>query len=167
MDRGGVTAVESLIKLHDGKYASALQAHLDQFKIYKKNGGKLKRRQFNKAVSKAMRDDVSEIPEALAASRTWRSELYDPLKNEAVSVGLLPEDIEVSTAVNYLNRRWNKDKIAANQPDFEQRVARWLKEEDLKLFSQAKQAQDDIATATGAEKTRLQKLIDRAEYKLI
>lgn len=165
MDRGGVTAVESLIKLHDGKYASALQAHLDQFKIYKKNGGKLKRKQFNEAVSKAMRDDVSEIPEALAASRTWRSELYDPLKNEAVSVGLLPEDIEVSTAVNYLNRRWSKDKIAANQPDFEQRVAKWLKEEDLKLFSQAKQAQDDIATATGAEKTRLQKLIDRAEYK--
>lgn len=165
MDRGGVTAVESLIKLHDGKYASALQAHLDQFKIYKQNGGKLKRRQFNEAVAKAMRDDVSEIPEALAASRTWRSELYDPLKNEAISVGLLPEDIEVSTAVNYLNRRWNKDKIAANQPDFEQRVAKWLKDEDLKLFAQAKQAQTEIATATGAEKTRLQKLIDRAEYK--
>ena len=165
MDRGGITAVESLIKIHDGKYVSALEAHLKQFKLYKQNGGKLKRREFNEAVSKAMRNDVSEIPEALASSRTWRSELYDPLKNEAISVGLLPEDVDVSTAVNYLNRRWNKDKIAANQPDFEQRVAKWLKDEDLKLFSQAKQAQDDIATATGAEKTRLQKLIDRAEYK--
>ena len=112
-----------------------------------------------------MRNDVSEIPEALASARTWRDELYDPLKNEAISVGLLPEDIEVSTAVNYLNRRWSKEKIAANQPDFEQRVAKWLKDEDLKLFTQAKQAQDDIAIATGAEKAKLQKVIDRAEYK--
>ena len=165
MDRGGVTAVESLIKLHDGKYVSALQAHLDQFKIYRQNGGKLKRVQFNEAVARAMRNDVSEIPEALASARTWRDELYDPLKNEAISVGLLPEDIEVSTAVNYLNRRWSKEKIAANQPDFEQRVAKWLKDEDLKLFTQAKQAQDDIAIATGAEKAKLQKVIDRAEYK--
>ena len=165
MDRGGVTAVESLIKLHDGKYASALQAHLDQFKIYRQNGGKLNKRRFNEAVSRALRDDVSEIPEALASSRTWRDELYDPLKNEAIGVGLLPEDVDVSTAVNYLNRRWNKDKILANQPDFEQRVGRWLKDEDLKLFSRAKQAQEDIKTATGAEKTKLQKTIDRAEYK--
>jgi hypothetical protein len=33
------------------------------------------------------------------------------------------------------------------------------------LFSQAKQAQDDIAMATGADKIKLQKIIDRAEYK--
>ena len=165
MDGGAVTAVESRIKLHDGLYVSALEGHLEQFNIYKANGGKLKRLQFNEAVGRAVRNDSSEIPEVLESARIWRSELYDPLKNEAIAVGALPEDVQVSTAVNYLNRRWNKSKIAANQPDFENRVAKWLKDEDIKLFTRAKQAQEDIKIATGAEKTKLQKIIDRAEFK--
>jgi hypothetical protein len=78
---------------------------------------------------------------------------------------LLPEDVDVSTAVGYLNRRWNKNKIVDNYPQFISVVSKWLKDEDIKLFAQAKQAQDDIAMATGAEKTKLQKIIDRAEYK--
>ena len=177
MDRGGIFSAESLTKLHDGKYIAAAEIHQTQFNIYKKNGGKLKNKAFNEAVGRALRNENFEDAsdgtriyrngeyQIYLSAKGWHENLYEPLKKEAINLGLLPEDVSVTTAINYLNRRWNKDKIAANQPDFEQRVAKWLKDEDLKLFTQAKRAQDDIAAATGAEKTKLQKIIDRAEFK--
>ncbi len=177
MDRGGITAVESLVKRHDGKFIEAAEIHQLQYKLYKESGGKLRYRQFNEAVGRTMRNETfQDIQDGTRvfkdgeyhiylSAKGWHETLYEPLKKEAIDVGYLPEDISVSTSINYLNRRWNKEKISANQPDFEQRVAKWLKDEDIKLFAQAKQAQDDIATATGAEKVKLQKTIDRAEYK--
>jgi len=165
MDRGGITAVESLIKIKDGRYNTALSNHLDQWRAYRKAGGQLNKTKFNEAVARALRNNESDIPEAMNSAKGWRDDLYEPLKNEAIDVGLLPEDVDVSTAVGYLNRRWNKNKVTDKFPEFISVVSKWLKDEDLKLFNQAKQAQDDIATATGAEKIKLQKIIDRAEYK--
>ena len=165
MDRGGITAVESLIKIKDGRYNTALSNHLDQWRAYRKAGGQLNKVKFNEAVARALRNNKSDIPEAMDSAKGWRDELYDPLKQEAIDVGLLPEDVDVSTAVGYLNRRWNKNKVNDKFPEFISVVSKWLKDEDQRLFDQARKAQDDIATATGAEKTRLQKIIDRAEYK--
>jgi len=133
MDRGGVTAVESRIKIKDGRYNTALANHLDQFRAYRKAGGKLNRVKFNEAVARALRNDASDIPEALESARSWRSNLYDPLKNEAIEVGLLPEDVDVGTAVAYLNRRWNKEKIVANYDEFLSVVSKWLKDRDIEL----------------------------------
>jgi hypothetical protein len=179
MDRGGITAVESLIKIKDGRYNTALSNHLDQWRAYRKAGGQLNKTKFNEAVARTMRNETFDTVQdgtrvfkngdyyVYLSAKGWRDELYEPLKKEAIDVGLLPEDedIDVSTAVGYLNRRWNKNKIVDNYPQFISVVSKWLKDEDIKLFAQAKQAQDDIAMATGAEKTKLQKIIDRAEYK--
>jgi len=177
MDRGGITAVESLIKIKDGRYNTALSNHLDQWRAYRKAGGQLNKTKFNEAVARSMRNETFDTVQdgtrvfkngdyyVYLSAKGWRDELYEPLKKEAIDVGLLPEDVDVSTAVGYLNRRWNKNKIVDNYPQFISVVSKWLKDEDIKLFAQAKQAQDDIAMATGAEKTKLQKIIDRAEYK--
>ena len=165
MDRGGVTAVESRIKIKDGRYNTALANHLDQFRAYRKAGGKLNRTKFNEAVARALRNDASDIPEALESARSWRSNLYDPLKNEAIEVGLLPEDVDVGTAVGYLNRRWNKEKIVANYDEFLSVVSKWLKDKDIELRAEAERARADIESATGKEKTRLQAIIDKAEFK--
>lgn len=165
MDRGGVTAVESRIKIKDGRYNTALANHLDQFRAYRKAGGKLNRVKFNEAVARALRNDASDIPEALESARSWRSNLYDPLKNEAIEVGILPEDVDVSTAVGYLNRRWNKEKIVANYDEFLSVVSKWLKDKDIELRVEAERARADIESATGKEKTRLQAIIDKAEFK--
>jgi hypothetical protein len=177
MDRGGITAVESLIKIKDGRYNTALSNHLDQWRAYRKAGGQLNKTKFNEAVARTMRNETFDTAQdgtrvfkngdyyVYLSAKGWRDELYEPLKNEAIDVGLLPEDVDVSTAVGYLNRRWNKNKVTDKFPEFISVVSKWLKDEDLKLFNQAKQAQDDIATATGAEKIKLQKIIDRAEYK--
>jgi hypothetical protein len=133
MDRGGITAVESRIKIKDGRYNAALANHLDQYRAYRKAGGKLNKVKFNEAVARALRNEESDIPEALESAKIWRSELYEPLKNEAIDVGLLPEDIDVATAVGYLNRRWNKNKIVDNYPEFISTVSKWLKDRDIEL----------------------------------
>lgn len=176
MDGPAVTAVESRIKIKDGYYADALQSHYDAFRDYRKRMGQsalsikakdgvMKKLQFNEAVARAIRNGKSDIPEVDAAAKAWQQKLYDPIKNELIEAKLLPEDIDVTTAVNYLNRRWNKQKVAANMPDFINRVSVWLKDEDLKLFAKAEDARIKIGEATGAEKTQLQKIIDKAEFK--
>ena len=139
MDGGVETAVESLSKLHDGKYATALQNHLSIYDRYKKNGGRLRKRQFNEEVSKAMRNDKSAIPEAMESANNWRTELYDPIKDDLVELGLLPEDVSVGTAVGYLNRRWNKGKLTANLPKFIDTTAKWLKARDIELQAQRRE----------------------------
>jgi hypothetical protein len=165
MDGDIVTAVESRAKIHDGKYATALQNHLDIYRQYRKNGGRLRKRQFNEEVARAMRNDESAIPEAMQSANSWRTELYNPIKNDLVELGLLPEDVSVGTAVGYLNRRWNKGKVSANLPKFIDTTAKWLRDEDVRLRDEATKAEADIAEATGAERTRLQEIIDRAERK--
>ena len=165
MDGDIVTSVESRAKIHDGKYATALQNHLDIYKQYRSNGGRLRRRQFNEEVARAMRNEESAIPEALQSANNWRTELYDPIKDDLVELGLLPEDVSVGTAVGYLNRRWNKGKVSANLPKFIDTTAKWLRDEDVRLRDEATKAEADIAEATGAERTRLQEIIDRAERK--
>lgn len=165
MDGDIVTAVESRAKIHDGKYAAALQSHLDIYRQYRKNGGRLRRRQFNEEVARAMRNEESAIPEALQSANNWRTELYNPIKDDLVELGLLPEDVSVGTAVGYLNRRWNKGKVSANLPKFIDTTAKWLRDEDVRLRDEATKAETDIAEATGAERTRLQEIIDRAERK--
>jgi hypothetical protein len=168
MDGPSMTAAESLTKIKDGYYNAALQSHTDAFRAYRKRNkgkGTMKRLQFNEAVSTAIREGRHDIPEVEAAAKAWQKELYDPIKNELIETKLLPEDVDVTTAVNYLNRRWNKNKVAAELPDFVKVVSRWLKDEDLNLFAKAQDARIKIVDATGAERTKLQAIIDKAEFK--
>ena len=165
MDGDIVTAVESRAKIHDGKYATALQSHLDIYRQYRKNGGRLRKRQFNEEVARAMRNDESAIPEAMQSANNWRTELYNPIKDDLVELGLLPDDVSVGTAVGYLNRRWDKGRVTSNLPKFIDTTAKWLRDEDVRLRDEAAKAEVNIAEATGAERTRLQQIIDRAERK--
>lgn len=165
MDGQVVQAAESLAKAHSGKLAISLQYSHNTFKGYKKNGGKLTRQEFNRAVATAMRKGDSNIPEVKSAADFWRAELYDPLKKEMIDQGLLPDDVSVSTANNYLNRVWKKEYIAANSNAFISKTANWLAEMDAKLFKEAKSASSKIEQTSGKEQADLQKIIDKAEFK--
>ncbi len=136
---GGVTnAVESEATLSRGLLANALEKHNKLYRQYKNGGGKLRPYEFNQTVSRALRNgDVSDIPEAAQSAQAFRHELYEPIKNNAIKVGLLPEDVDVSTAISYLNRRWNKDAINANLPQFISKVSDWLKSEDIRFRAEA------------------------------
>jgi len=165
MDGNVLQAAESLAKAHSGKLGTSLQNNANLFAEYKSAGGKMNRKQFNEAVSTAIRKGDSDIPQVKASANYWNKELYTPLKDEMVALKLLPEDVDVKTANNYLNRVWNKNKISANFPQFVNKVSNWLAEKDVKLFEDAKAASEKIATATGKEKDNLQAIIDKAEFK--
>lgn len=123
-------SVETAAKIKDGRYYEAINGHLESFKTYRQDGGTLKRKEFNELVSKELRNPVSTDPNVKKAAAEWRSKLYEPLKKEMIDTELLPKDIEVKTAANYLNRAWNKQKIRANLNDFVNVVSTWLKDAD-------------------------------------
>lgn len=175
-EKGNQTAVESLIKIHDGKYVAALEGHLSNFKAIRKRLGDtlsdkvlrrgMTRQRFNELVSREIRDpDVNAHPEVKAAAKAWQTELYNPLKDKLIEAGIFPEDVNVKTAVNYLNRSWNKQKITANLDQFVQKTAKWLEDQDLQLKTKAKNALEEIKTAKGARLTELEALIKKSKFK--
>lgn len=106
----------------------------DQFKLgvadtFGQTGGKLSYGDFMDAVSYAMRrNDQHEIPEVAQAAKLMRETLFDPLKNRAIEAGQLPEDVSVDTALSYLTRVYDVNKIVARRPEFEQILTNWLTE---------------------------------------
>ncbi len=85
--------------------------------------------EFKIEVGRAMRrGDDHAIPEVAEAARTWREKVFDPLKNEAIDLELLPEDIGVDTAPSYLSRLYDHEKISARRGEFVSIVSRWLKQ---------------------------------------
>lgn len=166
MDGGITQAVESMAKIHDGKYAKALEGHLTEFREYRKAGNRLGKKDFNELVAKEIRNPDPDSPiQVKKAADKWNKELYEPLKEQMIKQELLPEDIDVKTAKNYLNRVWNKQKLAAQLPEFIKKTSRWLEEQDQALFLKAKAATDELKTATGARKAELEELIKKSEFK--
>jgi len=158
-------AVESLAKIKSGKLASSIDNNNRLYAQYKKEKGTLTRRDFNVAVASAIRTGDSEIPQIKESADFWRNEFYNPLKDEMIELKMLPEDVDIKTATNYLNRVWNKNKISTNYPQFVGKVSDWLEKKDANLFAKAKEASSRIGKAEGKEKADLQKIIDKAEFK--
>lgn len=105
-------------------------------------GGKLTYPQFKAAISDAMRNgDASEIPEVAEAAKVLRREVFEPMKDRAIKAGLLPEDVDVSTAESYLMRVWDKEKMIARRPEVTRIIGDWLEGEQAKKA----QARDRIA----------------------
>jgi hypothetical protein len=126
MDRAIGTAAESKIKTKtNGMMFEALDGHLKVFKEYKKNGGTLNRREFGEEVGKAVRNG-SDDPDVQKVADLYNSKVYEPVKNDAIKAKLLPEDVDVTTAKNYLNRVWNKQKLSANASRFNDIASSWL-----------------------------------------
>ena len=92
-----------------------------------KKSGKLSYDEFKTEVARAMRrGDEHKIPEVAAAAKRFRSQVFDPLKDEAIKLGLLADDVDVTTATSYLTRSWDADKIVRKRADFERIVRDWL-----------------------------------------
>ena len=164
MDGNVLQAAESLAKAHSGKLGISLQNNANLFSEYKSAGGKMNRKQFNEAVSTAIRRGDSDIPQVKASADYWNKELYTPLKDEMIAQKLLPEDVDVKTANNYLNRVWNKNKISANFPQFVSKVSNWLAEKDVKLFEDASVASKQIDALNKAEVSEI-KITEGAKVK--
>ncbi len=167
VDGAPLQSVESLSKIKSGRLYSSIDNNNRAYDQYRKGGGKMKRREFNEAVSRAVRTGDSDVPEIKASAEYWRNELYNPLRDEMIELNMLPDDVDVSTSVNYLNRVYNKQKLQANLPSFISKVSKWLKDKDETLYQNAKDAQDklDAGDIADGERAKLQAIIDKAEFK--
>jgi len=92
-----------------------------------RRGQKLTWQDFRSAVGHAMRNgDEHPVKEVADAARHLRKAVFDPLKDAAIEKGLLPADVDVSTATSYLMRVYDVDKIIRQRPEFTKRVTEWL-----------------------------------------
>jgi len=162
-----VTAVESLAKSnHDGKYYLALESHNELLSAYRKSGVNIGKKKFNELVSREIRNPQPDAPQHIKqAAQAWDRELYEPLKKLMIENNLLPDDVDVKTAKNYLNRVWNKQKIAAELPNFIKKTSKWLEDQDLELFRKARSAADEIKTAKGDRVSELEDIIKKSDFK--
>ena len=164
VDGAPLQSVESLSKIKSGRLYSSIDNNNKLYAEYKKLGGVVKqertetstrtfydpkkpvlsRREFNEAVSRAVRTGDSDIPQVKASAEYWRNELYNPLRDEMIELNMLPDDVDVSTSVNYLNRVYNKQKLQANMPSFISKVSKWLNDKDQTLYQNAKDAQTKL-----------------------
>lgn len=100
-----------------------MQAHNDLFSNMKKAGINMSRQEFEEAVGRAMRrGDTGDNDFVSQAAQAWRKRVFDPFKDEAIDMGLLPPDVSTDTAASYFSRLWNKERLTAQEPEFKQRV---------------------------------------------
>jgi hypothetical protein len=67
--------------------------------------------QFNRAVYEtALTGENHELSHVNASAKMWREE-FDRLQKQAIDLGLLPEDVQVPNAPNYIMVMYNKNKI--------------------------------------------------------
>lgn len=125
----GNIAVESAVKFWDrGALSKALTETNSIYDEAAKTAGfAMKRDEFRTAVAKAMRrGDEGDNPAVSQAAKAWRAALFDPLKDQAIEVGLLAPDVSVKTATSYLSRLWNSRRLNAEEGRFKQIVRPWL-----------------------------------------
>jgi len=92
-------------------------------------------KQFNERVGRAMRygDRDPLIPEIQQAAERYRELVFDPIKDDAISLGLLPEDVSVETALSYLTRVWNPERVKAQSDKLVENTKLWLAERHPEL----------------------------------
>lgn len=133
-------------------------AHDDIFSEMKKSGLNMSAQEFEEAVGAAMRRaDTGENDFISRTAKAWRERIFDPFKNDAINLGLLPADVSVDTAESYFSRLWNKERLTAQEPVFKEKV---------RAYYEGQIAGDYQESATAFQ--RLMKTISEqeADYKL-
>ena len=118
----GGKMVELKIRGYQGIMAASAKEANIQFKAYraraKKEGvprrDRWDRARFYDEVGKAMSElDTAPLdPEVTKFARYMRESVFTPLKDEAVALKLLNEDVKPKGALSYFTRVWNTEKIA-------------------------------------------------------
>lgn len=132
--RGNI-AVETAVKYWErGALGRALTASESLWTDARRAGVDMTYQEFREATGRAMRrGDVGENEFVSRAAASWRKELFDPLKNEAIEIRLLPEDVGVKTAASYFSRLWNMNKLTVGEARFKRIVTDWLDGEVRRL----------------------------------
>ena len=133
------TALETVLRGYDGDWYTAWKARGDLFRDYREriagadtDEAPLSRSEFNEQVAFAMRrGDNSAVPEVAQAAAATRHIVFDPLKQRAWELGLLPDNLQVTGADSYLMRQYNAAAIRANMPDWLDRLTQGFTEQGV------------------------------------
>lgn len=163
-------AAETLMKRWRGALTNATREHAKFYSEAVKAGFTGTRSDFNAAVGRVMRrgdslfDEngnlidvgVPVAPSAASlidqAAAAWRKQVFDPLKVEAIDVGIFKPDVKVTTAASYLSRVYLKRKLEAREPEFKKIVRDW--------------AQGNAKTEYEARKATLERRTGRIDQEL-
>lgn len=131
------TAIETRLRGYDGLWWQAWKARGDAFRDYREriagtDEAPLSRPDFNEQVAFAMRrGDNSPIPEVAQAAADTRRIVFDPLKERAIQLGLLPDQVKATGADSYLMRQYNAAAIRSNMPDWLDRLTQGFTEQGV------------------------------------
>lgn len=144
--RASDQAVETLMKEYtQGAVAEAMDTSKRLFSEARKGNFEGKYDEFRLRVGRAMRrGDADENEYVTKAAQTWREKVFEPLKERAIEVGLLPPDVSIETAISYFSRLYNKRKIEANEGRFRQIVRKWARgnvEETVRKMTKSRDGQ--------------------------
>ncbi|MEJ8474592.1 hypothetical protein [Roseibium algae] len=129
-----------------GVLATTLEEDKTFFKAARNDGWKGTRKDFNAAVSAASRRndiDPNANPHVTAAAKAKRERVFEPMKEEAVKVGLLPQNVKVTTAPSYLHRMFNRKQIIGQEAEFRAAVRPWVND----MVERARAKQEEIGIA--------------------
>lgn len=113
----------------------------DYYNEYLKSGvsDKVKLPEFDKQVILSIvEDEPSKISQANAYGKILKDEFYAPITQKLIELKLLPEDVSVKAAVNYINRLYDREFIRRNKTETIQFVeSQYLKTNDRLVYEQA------------------------------
>jgi len=129
--------VENLVKQYQrGALAQWLDSSRSIYRDARKAGYSGSKTEFYEAVAKAgRRGDVDPGGNEFVtrAAREARTMVFDPLLERAKRIGLLPEDVKVTTAASYVTRLWNRQKLIGEEERFREIARKYFAEQIAKL----------------------------------
>lgn len=112
------TSVESFVGRHEARVADFVDEANHQWADYKREGapGGLNHGDFYTQIAAAARsEDFHAIPQVQKAAQFLRSRVFDPLKNDADSLGMFGENgPKLIGAPSYFRRMYDREAIRAN-----------------------------------------------------
>lgn len=126
MGEASPVAVETAMRLHRGVEARAVTHGRKAYRDYRKAGGGWSRTEFLEEVGRALRrgDDHADAHVKMAAA--GYRQMFDTMKDEAIRLGMLPEDIAPETAASYYHRMWNRKALTSRPEAFENMASEYL-----------------------------------------
>jgi hypothetical protein len=132
-------AAETLARMeYEATLYRAVTTHDEIYANMKQAGVSMAKSDYEDAIGRAMRNgDVAEDGNTFVgqAARSWRENVFEPLKKRAIDAKLLPEDVSVETALSYFSRRYNQEIMTAREPEFKARVVPYIENQMREAYA--------------------------------
>ncbi len=129
--------VENLVKQYQrGALADWLESSRNIYRDARKAGYTGSKTEFYQSVAKAgRRGDVDPGGNEFITrvAQEARSKVFDPLLERAKRIGLLPDDVKVTTSASYVTRLWNRQRLIGEEGRFREIARKYFTEQIGKI----------------------------------